>query len=126
MAWGKSLTADAQAPTQDAPLQHAVSPFPFDATLHIPLLPTQAEVVRAAELAAQPVEVTLAEQTLIEICGNKFMSESVRVRASQLILERYDQKTLIAQLQAEIDELKAMKTAQTDDGELPPALRRGR
>ena len=76
-------------------------------------LPTEDEVgkLQALEDAAKapPPEVSLAERTLIEIAGNKFMSEATRVRASQLILERYDQKTLIAQLQKELEELKTQK-----------------
>ena len=58
---------------------------------------------------APPPEVTLAERTLIEIAGNKFMAEATRVRASQLILERYDQRVLIAQLQKELEELRRTK-----------------
>lgn len=114
MAFGDKVkwTADNTTPTH-VPLQHAVSPFPFDATLHIPLMPTVDEASRLAALEdsaiAPPPEVTLAERTLIEIAGNKFMAEATRVRASQLILERYDQKTLIAALRAEIEALKSGK-----------------
>ena len=114
MAFGDKVkwTADNTTPTQ-VPLHHAVSPFPFDATLHIPFMPTVDEASKLQALEdsaiAPPPEVSLAERTLIEIAGNKFMAEATRVRASQLILERYDQKTLIAALQKELEELKRTK-----------------
>ena len=118
MAWGASLTADNTVPTQGPTLHHVEFPrFSFDARLWpyvpVPPVPTENEaaVLQALEDAATapPPEVALAERTLIEIAGNKFMAEATRVRASQLILERYDQRVLIAQLQKELEELKRTK-----------------
>lgn len=115
MGWGKSLTANNTVPTQGPTLHHVEFPrFSFDARLwpYVPV-PTEneAERIQALEDAATapPPEVSLAERTLIEIASNKFMSEATRVRAAQLILERFDSKTLIAALQKELEELKRTK-----------------
>jgi hypothetical protein len=120
MAFGDKVkwSADNTVPV-GARLQHALpSIFPWDATLFIPkgapepVIPTVDEAaMQALEDAGTglPQEVIDSERTLHEIVKNPYMAESVRVSAARLILERHDQKTIIAALRAEIEALKSGK-----------------
>src|ERR1700685_88282 len=85
--------------------------FPFDATKYGPFVAAVAEEMEALESAdsVEPPNVQLAERTLVEIVSNKFLNESARVRAAQLLLDRYDTKVELAQLRKDIEALKETK-----------------
>lgn len=119
MAWSNNSIAVNVTTSPDAAPLHAF--FPFDASQHTPkvaveVVPTlnDAEQLLALEDAASapPPEVALAQKVLVEIIGNKFLSESSRVRACQLILQRHDMQTEITALKLAIEELKNKKQAE--------------
>lgn len=56
--------------------------------------------------------IALAESVLVSIAKNAFMSESSRVRSSQILLERYDLKKQIALLQERITTLEQQNSGE--------------